>query len=166
MLKKFNYTGWAEVQRGVFIDADLEHSLLEIKTESPPGSNKKVRVEFHDHKHVLAPAGGVILHFTSPPQFELKDCTTSRNNFLTAIPTDTNKVWTITLTRTSDISLVIHCNEVEVLHFVLSDTTCNYELRWMGKVYKWSHFWYKDIRYIRFDEDDTASDYYRGRSSR
>ena len=98
-------------------------------------------------------AGGVILHFTSPPQYRLYECTTSRTDFPTALPTGEEKVWTISLTKTSGIRLVIHCNEVEVLNVLLSAATCTES--------GWENVWDSDVTQIRFGEDDTASDYQR-----
>ena len=100
-------------------------------------------------------AGGVILYFTSPPLYELLQCTTSRTDFFAALPTGTDdKVWRISLIRTSGIRLVIHCNDVEVLNILVSDSTCNTESS------GWNDAWNRDMKQIRFD-DDTASDYYR-----
>ena len=126
---------------------------MELKTDGSIGSNEKVMVEFSTDSGVRA--GGVILHFTAPPQYELAYCI-SRTNFPAELPTDTNKVWKISLTRTSSIRLVIHCNEEEVVNILLSESTCSYSSQW-------SDTWNKDIKQIRFEEDDTASDYYRVR---
>ena len=99
-------------------------------------------------------AGAFLLDFTSPPQYRLNYCGTSYTNFPTAIPTETDKIWTITLTRTSGtVRVIIHCNNKEVLNVVLSDTTCSQ--------YNWSTFWSKDVEKIDFHRAETASDYYR-----
>ena len=102
-------------------------------------------------------AGGVVLIFTDPPQFQIRSCTLS-TDFPTQPPTGTDdKVWKITLTRTSGIRLVIHCNEVEVLKFVLSESTCTDS--------SWSSAWNREVDELRFDDEDTASDYYRLRGT-
>ena len=77
----------------------------------------------------------------------------SWTNFPTSLPTETDKVWTITLSKTSDIRLIIHCNNKEVLNVVLSDTICGES--------DWIDWWSKDMEKIYFDFLDTASDYYR-----
>ena len=100
-----------------------------------------------------AVAGGVTLHFTSTPQYELKYCTYSRTDFPADLPTGEEKVWTISLTKTSGIRLVIHCNEVEVLNILLSYPTCRNSY--------WNYYWKRDVQKIRFDSLDTASEYYR-----
>ena len=101
-------------------------------------------------------AGEVILLFTSPPQYVLLSysCVTSATNFPTALPTDTNKVWRITLTKTSGNRLVIHCNEVIVLNVLLSDSTCS-----NSKSAQWGDSCSKDIENILFKSGDRA--YYR-----
>ena len=98
-------------------------------------------------------SGGVFLSFTSPPQYWLFYCT-SYTNFPTDLPSETEKVWTITMSRVSDeIRVVIHCNDKEVLNVVLSDT-CSHS--------SWSERWSKDVDKIYFSSCcDTASDYYR-----
>ena len=99
-------------------------------------------------------AGGFFLYFTSPPQYGLDYCSTSWTNFPTALPTETDKIWTITLTRTSGtVRVIIHCNNKEVLNVVLSDTTCSYS--------SWSTDWSRDVESILFHSYDTASDFYR-----
>ena len=132
------------------IDADLETSPLEIKTDSSVGSNEEVIVWFSTSEGDRA--GDVILYFTSTPQYELWACT-SRTNFPTELPTDTNKVWRITLTKTSGIRLVIHCNDVEVLNVLMSDSTCDNN--------RWNKYWSRDVKKARFASSDTASDYHR-----
>ena len=140
-----------KVQHDEYIDADLETSTLEIKTDSSQGSDDKLEVEFFNSDGDYA--GAVIVDFTSPSQYQLRWCTTSRTNFPTALPAATDKVWRISLTRTSGIKLVIHCDEVQVLNVLMSDTTCGYG--------SWNHHWSRDIKQIRFRSFDTASDYYR-----
>ena len=100
-------------------------------------------------------AGGVSLSFTSPPQYWLSWCSTSYTNFPTALPAETDKIWKLTLTRTSGtVRIIIHCNNKEVLNVLLSDTICSRN--------SWKSLWSKDVEKIKFDnQDDTASDYYR-----
>ena len=134
----------------MYIDADVENSTLEIKTDSSLGSDEIVYVYFFNSERYRA--GIIKLHFTSTPQYELRYCT-SWTNFPAELPTDTNKVWRITLTKTSGIRLVIHCNEVEVLNVLMSYSTCSSSL--------WNYFWSRDVKKIVFDIGDTASDYHR-----
>ena len=97
-------------------------------------------------------AGGVSLYFTSPPHYWLIYCS-SWTIFPTSLPTETDKIWKITLTRTSGtVSVIIHCNNKEVLNVVPSSTTCSQSI--------W-YYWSRDVEKIQFSRTDTASDYYR-----
>ena len=99
-------------------------------------------------------AGGVYIYFTSTPQYKIYFCTTSRTNFQTDLPTAKEKVWRITKTRNSeDIRIQIHCNEVEVVNILMSDTTCS--------VSNWNSYWSRDVRKIHFTSWDTATDFYK-----
>ena len=103
-------------------------------------------------------AGGVYFSFTSPPQYGFLWCTTSGTkanlpSFPTDLPSDTDKVWTISLSRTGEIRVLITCNDKEVLNVVLSDATCARS--------HWRNHWDKDVEKIKFHPSDTASDYYR-----
>ena len=112
----------------------------------------EVKVYFNTAKRYSA--GGVLLYFTSPPQYRLGYCSTSYTNFPTALPTETDKILTLTLTRTSGtVRVSIHCNNKEVLNVELSDTICSDS--------RWSTTWSRDVEKIRFPSSDTASDYYR-----
>ena len=149
---QLKYAGWTALKRGVRINFDLENSPLQIRTDSVVGSNERVAVLFYDAKEDSA--GGFALFFKSPPQYILGWCGVSNTNFPTDLPTETDKIWKLTLTRTSDVRLMIHCNNKEVLNLVLSDTTCsNYDT--------WSTYWSRDVEKIEFHETDTASGYYR-----
>ena len=142
-------TGWTAVQRDVYINYDLENSPLQIKTDSLVGSNEIVGVYFYTSGG--DEAGEVLLSFTSPPKYWLVYCSTSWTKFLTALPSETDKVWTLTLSRTSGtVRLTISCNNEKVLNVVFSDTICGYD--------EWSN-WKRDVEKIKFVF--TASDYYR-----
>ena len=144
-------TGWTAVQPGADINIDLENSPFQIRTDSVHGSNEKVDIILLTAGGQYA--GGVYLFFSSPPQYQLNRCT-SKTNFPTALPTETDLIWTLTLTRTSGtVRIIIHCNNKEVLNFVLSDATCSGD---------WSATWSEDVGKIRFSSCcDKASDFYR-----
>ncbi|XP_063695212.1 uncharacterized protein LOC134826671 isoform X2 [Bolinopsis microptera] len=142
--------GELPVKRDVEIEWDLESTPLEIRTDSELGSDDQVQVRFYSA--VGAYAGGIMLLFSSTPQYSLGYCTSSYKNFAVNPPSAADKVWRITLTRTAGVRLVIHCNEVEVLNILLSQT-CALDI--------WSSKWSDDVAKIKFDlSDDTASDYY------
>ena len=137
------------------INFDLENSPLQIKTNSEVGSNEKVRVTFRSSRDKFA--GRVILYFSSPPKYELYYCNYNPINFPNDLPSETDKVWTITMSRVSGgirQRVAIHCNDKEVVDVVLSSTT----FRWD----KWSTYWWSHVDKISFSSSyDTASDYYR-----
>ncbi|XP_063678266.1 uncharacterized protein LOC134814158 isoform X2 [Bolinopsis microptera] len=133
------------VKRAVEIEWDLESTPLEIRTDSVLGSDDQVYVDFYSAEEKYA--GGFALYFTSTPQYELGYCT-SGTDFPVNLPSTADKVWRITLTS----RVVIHCNEVEVLNKLLSESTCSDS--------KWRTIWNRDVTKIWFDSDDTASDYY------
>ena len=135
----------------MYIDHDLENSPLQIKTNSEVGSNEEVLVKFYTIEENRA--GEVALYFSSPPKYNLNYCSLdSATSFPTVLPSETDKVWTITLTRSSGKKrVVIHCNDKEVLNVVFSNTTCSDS--------RWSTYW--SVKKIRFSTIDTASDFYR-----
>ena len=128
-------------------------SPLAIKTDSSLGSDETVEIYFHTSEG--SRAGGVTLYFTPSPKYELHKCTDSMTDFSADLPTEKEKVWRISLTKTSGIGLVIHCNDEEVLDLLMSDSACSYN--------RWDNHWGKDVEKIRFDNDDTASDYFTGK---
>ncbi|XP_063693709.1 uncharacterized protein LOC134825463 [Bolinopsis microptera] len=142
--------GWLPVIREVEIEWDLQSTPLEIKTNSVLGSGDKVVVDFYSAGGAYA--GRVGLWFTSTPGYLINWCGMSYTNLPVNLPSPTDKVWRITLTRTAGVRVVIHCNEVEVLNILLSQATCSNS--------DWSTIWIWDVAKIMFHPADTASDYY------
>ena len=124
---------------------------MEIKTNSELGSEEELRLRFYTAKHNAS--GGFNVHFSSIPRYRIQYCRSSMTNFPSDLPADRNKIWRITLTKTSGIRLQIHCNNVEVLNTLLSDTTCDNS--------KWSTYWNRDVKMVNFQIRDTASDSYK-----
>ena len=113
-------------------------------------------VIFYDTSRVEL--GGVRIRFTSTPQYWLNRCSVSYTEFPVTLPSTTYKVWRITLTRSSGVRVIIHCNNKEVLNVLLSDTSCGNS--------EWSEKWNIETAHIEFSSyNDTASDYYRGAAS-
>ena len=140
------------MQRGLFIDFDLENSPLEIKTDSTLGSDELVRVYFYTSQGHNA--GAIEIYFRPSPLYHLEHCHESWTSFLTDLPTDNDKVWKITLSRTSGIRLVIQCNDKEVVNILISDSVCSDD--------QWKNYWSKETKKIKFlSSIDTASDFYR-----
>ena len=133
---------------------DLEKTPLEIKTDSEVGSNEKMVVYFLTaHGSYI---GGVWIHFRSTVQYELDGCT-SRTDFPTTLPSTKEKVFRLTLTRSSGVRLKIHCDGEEVLNVLISDTACSKR--------DWSKYWKRDVKTIKFGSHDSASKYYRAGKS-
>ncbi|KAL5249592.1 hypothetical protein ACHWQZ_G018459 [Mnemiopsis leidyi] len=143
---------WTSVQRSIDIPLDLENTPLEIKTNSTLGSGEKVRVYFSTTQGEYGGAGVGINFYSTGPQYWLYRCSSSRTNFPTNLPIEVNKVWRITVDKTAGIRVKIHCNGVEVLNVLLSDT-CSYS--------GWREHWSRDVELIYFSLYDTASNYYR-----
>ena len=154
MTNTMHMTGWIAVQRGVLVNYDLENFPLQIRTDSLVGSDEKVVLYLYTAEEVIRNAGGVELRFTTPPRYYLRYCTSESAELPTDLPTETDKIWTIILTRTSDVRLTIYCNDKEVLNVVMSAATCSDS--------DWSEMWSRDVGKIEFTSShDTASDYYR-----
>ena len=144
------FAGWTAVHRSVTIDHDLENFPFQIKTDSVDESYEEARMGLYTIR--TQKVGEIVVSFSSSPQYYLSDCA-PYTNLPTALPTETDKIWTISLSRSSGIRLTIHCNNKEVLNFVFSDNTCSES--------NWSEKWSRDVEKIWFPDYDTASDYYR-----
>ena len=158
LLNRTNFSDWIAVDRTKHVQYDLENKPLLIKTNSALGSGKRVVVVFYNS--VGYGAGGVNFNFLSPPKYHLRDCDgTPENLFPTELPSDVNKVWRVTLIKTSvsgdadrlTVRLLVHCNDKLVLDFMVSETTC-IETR--------PHWWERDVTQIWFADSDSASTYY------
>lgn len=139
------------MRRRVDIKHDLESTPLEIKTNSTLGSGDRVWIWFHD-AHGHSEGSGITIRLSSPPKFALLGCTL-HTNFPTDLPTASDKMWRITLSRAQGVHVTIHCNDVELVNIQLSDATC-YE--------NWSKRWSLKVAKIYFSSPwDKASDFYR-----
>jgi len=147
-------SGWIAVERSKDITFNLEEYSLNIKTDSTLGSDDRVRVLFY-YTSKADFAGGLDLRFFSTPVYKIQYCSSDYTNFPTNLPSDNDKVWRVTLTRTSGIRLVVHCNEVEMINILMSDSTCDVGFS------VWSTYWRVEVAKIRFNSYDTASDYYQ-----
>ena len=142
---------WKTVERGVRIPHNLETTPLQIKTDSTAGSEEKVGVYFFTAGGYTA--GSVWLYFSSPPQYLLNYCTTSRTDLPSTLPSDRNKVWVIT--KLPGPRLTVQCNGVKVLDLTFSDDTCSTFRK------DWSTYWTRQVEQIYFYSGDTASEEYR-----
>ena len=143
-------SGWIAVQPGNGFDFNLEKYSLNIKTNSTLGSNDKVKMGFYSSQRDSV--GGITLLFHST-QYRIWNCYSNYANYITNLPAADEKVWRVTLTRISGIRLVLHCNEVEVVNTLMSNSTCHHS--W------WNTPWSREVAKIWFTSSDTASDYYQ-----
>ena len=138
------------------MDFDLESNALEIKTDSELGSDNKSKVKFFSSQYDESIVGGFNLYFSSTIKYRIRNCDNQGyyTEFPARVPTVTSKTWRITLSETTaNRQIVIHCNNVEVLNVVLSDTRCRYTT--------WKSDWSKTVARIYFSVHDTASRFYR-----
>ena len=141
------------MEHEIHTEYDLENFPLQIRTDSVIGSDERVSLLLLTSEGVYA--GGIIIVFSNPPIYWLGYCL-HQTNFPSDLPSETDKVWQITFTRSSGaIGVTILCNDKEVIIMVLSNTTCTRS--------EWSTKWdiSKTVAKILFQTSDTASDYYR-----
>ena len=77
----------------------------------------------------------------------------SNTDFPTNFPTENEKIWKVTLSRTQDIRIHIQCNNIELVNIVLSDTTCDTS--------GWRTNWNGNVKKIMFMAKDKGSKYYK-----
>ena len=145
-----------DVVRDVKIPWDPNSKDIVIRTDSETGGSVSeegsyavVRVVFYDDNK--KDAGRVVIKFTSPIQYRIGDCT-SDNTIPVSPPTDTDKTWRISYNPTEK-TVLIYCNEVEVLNLVISDSVCTNRDNWRDN-------WERNPTKIKFLLTDTASDQY------
>lgn len=135
------FTGtFTDVVPYTFIPWDPDTSDLQISTEESEESGKEVVVLLSDDNGDAGSAGVVVIFFTSPIQYQL-GCTNSATPFHTTPPTETEKIWRISYTQTSQ-QIVIFCNDVKVLDLLLSDDVCDYS--------GWRDIWERDVKEMFF----------------
>ena len=148
---------WTAVQRDIIIQLDLENTSLEIKTDSTLGSGDIVDIFLYTSQRRDGDYNvpRVAINFTSTPRYYFHNCGSFWTDFPTNLPAEVDKIWRITVDKTAGIRVKIHCNGVEVLNVLLSDSTCR------GYRGYWKKYWSRNFKKIYFRSSDTASDYYR-----
>ena len=127
-----------------------------IKTDSADGSDEAVNVAFFGAKNEQA--GGLYFYLRSPPDYWLTFCSKPFKEFPVPLPSALEKVWKMTVIRTStENRIVLHCNDVEVLNVLIDATTCSHE---EGLSKRWRTYYSRDVKKIQFVSTDTASDSY------
>ena len=146
------------------IDFDSENTELEIKTKIQPESVKIMKIQFLGDKQDEDPAAGFTLKLKPSQTYTYRiwmclNLSRTGKYFPTDLPISTEKVWRIRRIS-KERRLVIHCNDIEVLNFVVSGTTCD-DPAWSTSQKRWE----KKVVKIRFPGTDTASEFYRSSPS-
>ena len=128
---------------------DLENFPLEIKTNSTLGSDEFLAMGFFKYtpltrypRYEMFHAGGIEIIFSSTPQYYIQLCTYPWLDFLTTLPSAAEKIWKITLDKSSGIRVKVHCNGVLVVDHPVSRQNCSY--------FNWRTSWMNDVTDIWF----------------
>ena len=141
---------WNDVVRGTNIQADLETSLLHLRTDSRVGSGDETVIRYHDVDRQRA--GGIAIKFSSIVEYALVDC-----QLYTTLPVnppdEQDKHWVI---EKRGLRTVIRCNGKQVLDITASNKICD------KKKFKktWATYWERQVSSIMFLKSDKASDSY------
>ena len=98
-------------------------------------------------------SGAIVIRFSQKIEYTIARCLKSFHGIQEVSPDVTDNIWKITLNKTTDIQLQIHCNNVKTIDMVISDETCGRS--------EWRTFWSMVTETIRFQANDTASVFYR-----
>ena len=140
------------VARDVSIPWNPDKETFTVSTNSVLGSGEEVNVIFIDKDGNKAGTSVVIKFDDRKIRYWIEWCGNGFKPFPTTPTTETQKTWTFTYNYT-DKRVVLHCNGVKVLNFVLSESTC-IRSTWKSK-------YEKKPTQIKFNPRwDTASDSY------
>ena len=151
LLRLLNYvTGTLkDVVKMVTIPWNPDSESITVTTNSEAGSKEHVFVYLFDAGGGYT--GGVFIGFYAQIQFYIGGCNTGNAPFSATLPTEIEKTWTFTYNY-MDKRVVLHCNGVRVVNFVLSDSACDSS--------GWREKWERKPTLIEFASTDTASDSY------
>ena len=136
------------MEHGIKIAHNLETTPLLFKTNSAAGSGEIVVVNLY--KAGGGWVGRVYFNFNTQPKYHIGGCSDSHTDFPSTLPSDVNKIWTIT--KLPGPKLTLQCNSVTVLDLTLSNSVCGDS--------GWSAYWSAHVEEITFTTGDTASDEY------
>ena len=137
-----------EVLRDKLMPWNPDSESITVRTYSIAGSNEAVGVYFYDkYSHRT---GGVFIFFDTQIWYFIVECMNFYVLFPDTLPTETQKTWEFACNYTEQ-RVVLHCNGVQVLNFVLSDSECT-ESNWRDR-------WRKSTQ-LKFSSIDTASNSY------
>lgn len=143
------------------IAADLETSLLHLKTNSVVGSGEKTVIWFYDMDYNYG-AGIAIKFYSSSSmtvKYTLTDCRRYYTNFPVILPREREKHWVI---EKRGFRIVIYCNGEQVLDMTVSSEACD------NPKHKdtWNTLWNRQASNIFFSSSrNSASDsFYIGKT--
>ena len=137
-----------DVVRGEKIQWNPDRQGITFTTDSIVGSGENVYVRFYDNAGNYA--GIVYIYFNTPIQYFIGWCT-YYNYFPVSLPAAPDKTWTIEY-NTAGKRLALHCNGVQVLNLLISDSECTQN--------NWRTYWERKPTQIQFYSSDTESDSY------
>jgi len=104
---------------------DVKESVsIQIKTDSKVGERTSIGVEFFDDMDDPDYVRYFMIDFGEVIAWSLGPCTDSKFFEFTNLPSEDEKVWTIAYIAVGGPRIIMHCNDVEVLDFLMSDDTC------------------------------------------
>ena len=134
----------------IFAEGEEQDSVtVKFKTIQTVSSNKEyVELSYYDEVGQNNPTGTLRINFGLPKiSTELVNCQNSPVEISANLPDEVEKVWTVV--RTTDHRILVHCNGVEVLNFLLSNETCPYEYDWFGTMKRWDSAWQGEVHHIK-----------------
>ena len=140
------------MKKNIDILYDLENSPLMIKTDSAIGSGKQVIVKFYPSE--AQQTGGIIIQLKTNPEYYLHKCRESYEYFPTDPPADDNRIWKITKIL-DPLGITVHNNDVKILDFRFSDTTCT---RWYKN--RWKSYWGTKMKRMKYSGNSESNFYY------
>ena len=138
------------MKRNEDITYNFQDTPLQIKSDSALGSDQTVNVQFFNVGGEYA--GGVEIQYGDTMKYKIKDCKSAQLDFGVTIPSATERTWMIT--KKNPLSIIIHCNNVEVAVVLISPDNCDEA--------DWFKYWSRIAKKIKFTLGDTASDSYWG----
>ena len=138
--------------KNTLINYDLEYSPLKIKTDSLIGSRDILKVYFYTSNGQFA--GGIIIRLNTNPEYYLHRCRESYESFPANPPADDNRIWKITKIL-DPLGITVHNNDVKILDFRFSDTTCT---RWYKN--RWNSYWGTKMKRMKYSGNSESNFYY------
>ena len=132
----------------IFAEGEEQDSVsVKFKTIQTVSSDEEyVELLYSDEEG--DPKGTLRINFGLPKiSTELVKCQDSPVEISANLPDEVEKVWTVV--RTTDYRILVHCNEVEVMNFLLSDETCPSEYDWFGTMKRWDSAWQGEVHSIK-----------------